>query len=234
MRQFALFYAHSHYIMNFHFSVYSTSLLIGFIQGVVYAVLLWVRGWREERLSDTLLGWVVLALCFSFFDYLLGFGGIEILWNELEFFPRSLDLLLPPLFYFYLRSQLDGAFRFHWRDIRHALPFLVDTLYHLSVFASGPNFVHDWKTGVHDPFGGDRLEYGVGAAQQLLYLYWSLQLYRRYRTWIKTQYSDTETISFGWFRNFLVTLTATILFAFFMDGLSLFLPSHSGKTGGII
>lgn len=209
--------------MTFYFSIYSTLLLIGFIQGVVYAVLLWVRGWREERLSDTLLGWVVLALCFTFFDYLLGFGGIEILWNELEFFPRSLDLLLPPLFYFYLRSQFDSTFRFHWRDARHALLFVVDTLYHLIVFSLGSDFVHNWKTGVHDPLFGDRIEYFLGAGQQLLYLYWSLQLYNAYRIWIKTQYSDTETISFGWFRNFLIALTATILFAFVMDGLDLWL-----------
>ncbi|MBO0932595.1 helix-turn-helix domain-containing protein [Fibrella aquatilis] len=209
--------------MNFYFSVYSTPLLIGFIQGLVYAMLLWVRGWREERLSDTLLGWMVLALCFSFLDYMLGFAGIEILWNELEFFPRSLDLLLPPLFYFYLRSQFDGSFRFYWRDLRHALPFLIDTLYHLIIFAAGPDFVSNWKANVHDAFGGDRVEYAIGAGQQLLYLYWSLQLYRDYRGWIKTQFSDTDTISFGWFRNFLIALTVTLLFAFVMDGLDLWL-----------
>ena len=35
--------------MSFYFSAYSTPLLFGFVQGWVYAVLLWVRGRREER-----------------------------------------------------------------------------------------------------------------------------------------------------------------------------------------
>lgn len=96
--------------MNFYFSAYSTPLLFGFLQAWVYAVLLWVRGRREERLSDILLGWVLVALAFQIWMYMLGFGGIEIFWKELNFFPRTLSFLLPPLFYFYLRAQFDTEF----------------------------------------------------------------------------------------------------------------------------
>lgn len=208
--------------MTFYFSAYSTPLLFGFIQGWVYAVLLWVRGRREERLSDTLLGWVLVAFCFDIWIYMLGFGGIEIFWKELEFFPRTLSFLLPPLVYFYLKSQFDTTFQFRPRDAWHALPFALDTAYHVGVWAMGPTVVHRWETAVHNPYVGVPL-FVFGTAQQFLYLYWSLQLYRAYRAWIKNQFSETDTISFHWFRNFLIALTITLIFSLIMMLLDLWL-----------
>ncbi len=202
--------------MTFYFSVYSTPLLFGFIQGWVYAILLWVRGYREERLSDTLLGWVLVGLCFDIWMYMLGFGGIEIFWRELEFFPRSLGYLLPPLVYFYLKSQFDTTFRFRLRDGWHALPFIINTTYHLVVFAQGPAFVRQWEMQVHDRFLGIPL-FVLGTVQQFLYLYWSLQLYWAYRAWTKTQFSDTDSISFHWFRNFLIAVTITVIFSLIIN-----------------
>ncbi|MCY7356568.1 MAG: helix-turn-helix domain-containing protein [Rudanella sp.] len=208
--------------MTFYFSAYSTPLLFGFVQGWVYAILLWVRGRREERLSDTLLGWVLVALCFDIWIYMLGFGGIEIFWKELEFFPRTLSWLLPPLVYFYLKSQFDTSFRFRPRDAWHALPFVLDTAYHMLVWAMGQAVVHQWEMQIHNPYLGMPL-FLVSVAQQFLYLYWSLQLYRHYRAWIKTQFSETETISFRWFRNFLIALTITLIFGLMMTLIDLWL-----------
>ena len=201
--------------MTFYFSAYSTPLLFGFVQAWVYAILLWARGWREERLSDKLLGWILVTLAFEIWIYMLGFGGIEIFWQRLEFFPRTLTFLLPPLIYFYLRSQFDAGFRFQTRDVWHILPFVADTLYHVGVFAQGPAFVHYWEASVHNR-GIDHLEYFGAVLQQFLYLYWSFQLFRAYRAWTKTQFSDTERVSFRWFRNFLVALFITIVANLFM------------------
>ncbi|CCH00078.1 response regulator receiver protein [Fibrella aestuarina BUZ 2] len=208
--------------MTFYFSAYSTPLLFGFIQGWVYAVLLWLRGYREERLSDKLLGWVLVALCFQIWIYMLGFGGIEIFWQQLDFFPRNLTYLLPPLTYFYLKSQFDASFRFRRRDLVHALPFAINLTYHLIVFAQGPAFVRQWQQNVHDN-GIDDLEFLTSTGQQYLYLYWSFQLYRAYRAWIKTQFSETESVSFRWYRNFLVALSVSLTFSVVMTLIDLWL-----------
>lgn len=209
--------------MTFYFSAYSSPLLFGFVQGWIYAVLLWVRGRREERLSDVLLGWVLVGLSFNIWEYMLGFGGIEMLWRELEFFPRTLGFLLPALGYFYLKSQVNADFRFRGRDAWHTMPFLVFVIYHVSVFAMGPAFVEHWKATVHSPYHLDDIEFIAGVGLNVYYLLLSLRLYRRYRAWIKTQFSETETISFRWFRNFLLALTTTILFSLLMTLLSLVL-----------
>ncbi len=207
--------------MTFYFSVYSSPLLFGFVQGWIYAGLLWVRGRREERLSDVLLGWVLVGLSFNIWEYMLGFGGIEILWRELEFFPRTLGFLLPALCYFYLKSQVNADFRFTWRDARHAVPFLILSTYHIGVFSMGHAFVERWKTTVHEPYRIDDLEFIISVGLEVYYLVLSLRLYRHYRAWIKTQFSETDTISFRWFRNFLIALTSTTLFSFLMTVLSL-------------
>ncbi|MBO0938622.1 helix-turn-helix transcriptional regulator [Fibrella sp. HMF5335] len=207
--------------MDFHFNIYSVPLLFGFVQGWVYAILLWVRGRREERLSDILLGWVLVGCCFNIWDYMLGFGGVEILWRQLEFLPRGLGLLFPPLCYFYLKSQVNADFRFTKADLVHALPFLIETIYRVVVFSFGHDFVIYWERTVHDPYYISDMLFVASIASQLYYLYRALGLYRAYRDWIKTQFSDTEIISFRWFRNFLTGLTVTAVLSLLMTVLSL-------------
>lgn len=209
--------------MTFYFNAYSTPLLFGFVQAWVYAILLWVRGRREERLSDGLLGWVLVGLSFTIWEYMLGFGGIEILWRQLDFFPRGLGLLFAPLCYFYLRSQFNADFRFSHRDWWHALPFLIDTGYHLIVFSLGRDFVADWQKTVHDRYYIPDITFVFSVAQSLFYLRLSHKLYRNYRNWIKTQFSETDTISFRWFRNFLIALTTSLAFSLVMTMLDLWL-----------
>lgn len=190
--------------MSFHFSVYSTPLLFGFVQGWLYAILLWNRARREERRSDYLLGWVLVACCFEIWEYMLGFGGVEFLWRELDFFPRTLGFLLPALCYFYLKSQFNADFRFRPADLWHAIPFLIFGGYHLLVFAQGAAFVRNWQQQVHYPMGIPNFEFLVGVGLTVTYFVKSLKLYREYRTWTTTQFSDPEAISFRWFRNFLI------------------------------
>ncbi len=190
--------------MSFHFSIYSSPLLFGFVQGWLYAILLWNRARREERLSDSLLGWVLVACCFEIWEYLLGFGGLDFLWRELDFFPRTLGFLLPALCFFYLKSQFNADFRFRPADLLHAAPFLLFSGYHLLVFAQGAAFVRDWQQQVHYPMGIPHLEFLVGVGLTVTYFVKSLRLYREYRTWTTTQFSDPEAISFHWFRNFLI------------------------------
>ncbi|MCE7065772.1 AraC family transcriptional regulator [Dyadobacter sp. CY326] len=209
--------------MSFYFNVYSAVLLFGFLQGWIYALLLWIRGQRDGRLSDYLLGWVLVALCFNIWVYMLGFGGIEILWQRLNFFPRTLSFLLPPLYYFYLRSQFDTGFRFKWQDLAHLAPFLIEATYHLTIFAGGPSFVNYWEKTFHGPWHLDDLLFAGNTTQHVIYLYWSFRLYHHYRSWVKTQFSNVEPVSFRWFRNFLIALLLLVSIDFTVTVVDLWL-----------
>lgn len=189
--------------MKFDFNAYSTPLLFGFVQAWLFALLFWRRAWKHERLSDALFGCLMMALSFEIWEYMLGFAGIGILWTTLEFLPRTLGYLLPPLAYFYLKSQFNSGFRFQRTDLWHTLPFVLHSVYRVLVYVQGQGFVEYWKIEVHEKWGVNYLEILMSLAQQVLYFLWSYRLYTAYRKWVPTQFSNVETLSFGWFRTFL-------------------------------
>ena len=71
-------------------SIYTTPLQFGYFLALLFAVLLWYRGWQEERLSDKFLGFVMFFLAMEIQDYTFGFAGINILWEKFDGFPRFL------------------------------------------------------------------------------------------------------------------------------------------------
>jgi len=127
--------------MKIYLSYYSVPLWFGFIQAWIYAVLLWNRARQNNRLSDVLLGLVLVGMAFNIWEYMLGFSGIEILWKQLNFFPRTFGFAFAPLCYFYFKSQVDKDFRFSKNDIIYFLPFIIHTVYHVGVFSMGQNFL---------------------------------------------------------------------------------------------
>lgn len=118
-------------------------------------------------------------------------------------------MLLPPLAWFYLKSQFNSDFRFRRSDLVHAAPFSVYIIYHLIVFVQGSDFVEKWKETVHFPLGIDYLETVLKFILQGLYFFKAYRLFQQYRTWVPTQFSNVETVSFSWFRNFLLAFFAT-------------------------
>ncbi|MBK8567008.1 MAG: helix-turn-helix transcriptional regulator [Saprospiraceae bacterium] len=209
--------------MEFDFNLYSTPLLFGFVQAWIYALLFWVRGWRNERLSDWLLGFLLAAMSFEIWEYMLGFAGIDLLWNELEFFPRNFSLLLPPMAWFYLRSQFNADFRLQRRDLVHALPYLLYFVYHVAVFSMGRDFVENWKQNVHFRYGFENVQALLTLGMQIFYFYRSFRLYQDYRNWSPSEFSDVEAVSFKWFRNFLVAFIASSIIGWSMTLLDLWL-----------
>jgi AraC-like DNA-binding protein len=192
--------------MEIYLSYYSTPLWFGFIQAWIYAFLLWNRARQNNRLSDFLLGLVLVGMAFNIWEYMLGFSGIEILWKQLNFFPRTFGLAFAPLCYFYFKSQVDKDFRFSRRDIVHFLPFIINTFYHVSVFAKGQEFVAYFEKNYHDALGIGYLELFANITLTAYYIIRVFKMYRQYRVWIKTQFSDIESVSFKWFRNLLIVL----------------------------
>ena len=190
-------------MLHFEFNAYSAPLFFGFLQAWVYAFLFWRRAMSTRRLSDWLFGGLLFAMSFEIWEYMLGFGGVDILWTTLEFLPRNFSLLLPALCYFYLKSQLNTNFRFQRRDLVHLLPFGVHALYHVLIYLQGPATVEWWKTNVHHVWVA-HLESVILLALQVFYFYRAYRLYQEYRKWAPSEFSDTESVSFKWFRNFLL------------------------------
>ncbi|GAB4413357.1 MAG: hypothetical protein OHK0039_20250 [Bacteroidia bacterium] len=192
-------------------SIYTTPLQFGYFLALLYAVLLWVRGWREERLSDSLLGWVMLLLGQQIQDYTFGFAGINVLWEEMNGFPRSTNLLLGPAFYFYLRSQLNDTFRLQRSHALHLLPLALFFVTDLAIFVQGPATVAALDLAPW-AYPYEVLGWLVKSLSLGYYFWQAYRLYRDYRHWMSREFSDTETLSFGWYRNFIVVMVSGLAF----------------------
>ncbi len=192
-------------------SIYQTPLQFGYFLGLLFAVLLWFRGWQEERLSDKLLGLVMFFLAMEIQDYTFGFSGINILWEKFDGFPRYFHLAFAPTIYFYLKAQINRDFRFKATHLWHYSFYVVYFLVNFVVFVQGKKTI--------DTFRSSELAYWLGWLESMAiwgsyiyYFYQSLRLYQEYRRWVETQFSDTETISFVWLRNFIYLIIAGEVF----------------------
>lgn len=192
-------------------SIYTTPLQFGYFMALLFAILFWVRGAREERLSDTLLGWLMLLLNQDLQDYTFGFAGINLLWNELNGFPRGVGLLFGPAIYFYLRAQTNRNFKLKRAHLWHLVPWALSFIYELSFFVRGPEVVQAYQqTVLHELASWVGLILYLGS--WIFYFTLSIRLYRNYRHWISSQFSDLDTVKLSWFRNFIYVFIASFIF----------------------
>lgn len=192
-------------------SLYTTPLQIGYFFSLLMWILFLVRGYREDRLSDKLLGWIMFILAMELQDYTFGFAGINVLWNELNGFPRGVSLLFGPLVYFYFRAQINRSFKIDKKQLWHFLPYAIYFVYELSAFIQGPEAVIKRQESNYNLY----LSYVFLIARWASYIYYlskCLGIYKQYRAWSFNQFSNTELIDFKWFRNFLYAMIFWLLF----------------------
>ncbi|MDX2250332.1 MAG: AraC family transcriptional regulator [Bacteroidia bacterium] len=207
--------------MAVNFNIYSVVLLFGFVQAVIYAVLLIVRGIREQRLSDHLLAALLMMAAIILLPYMLGFMGIPVIWTTLLFFPTDPGLLLGPAVYYYLVCLTDMEFRFKKQHLWHILPIGAYIVYRLSVFLQGSAFVQLWIEEVDIPYIRTMVEIST-LTSNYLYLFLTIRHYNRYRKWVETQFSNTQEIRFSWYRNYLLLIAAVFTCSWFFSLLNTF------------
>ncbi len=194
-------------------SLYTTPLQFGYFLALLFAVLLWYRGWQEERLSDKFLGFVMFFLAMEIQDYTFGFAGINILWEKFDGFPRYFHLAFAPTIYFYLKAQINRDFRFKPIYFLHYVPYFIYFTINFVVFWQGHDAVNSFRSSKLSDFLGWVETLAIWTSY-IFYFYQSLRIYREYRSWTETQFSDTETISFVWLRNFIYLIIAGEVFKF--------------------
>ena len=186
-------------------SLYTTPLQFGYFFSLLMWLIFLFRGYKEQRLSDKLLGWIMFILAMELQDYTFGFAGINVLWNELNGFPRGVSLLFGPVVYFYFRSQIDRSFRLTQQSLWHFVPYIVFFIYHMIFFVQGAEVVElEQSSALHL-----WLTYLVLVSQWASYFFYLRQcllIYRQYKLWSLNQFSNEDLISFNWFRNFIYTM----------------------------
>ena len=195
--------------MDFKISINALFPFLILLQGFLFATLLILRGRREERYSDLWLALLLMLQALSVIPFLLGWLGINYLWEKLTFLPwDGYGWAVVPTSFLFLKSLTNEAWRFKWRqDGKHFIPYLTLFFYHLTIGGYGlwhHEFVlHWWNDIEHQYFISETLLI-LGYVQAFIYYYLGWQLYKSYQAWTATQFSDLDRVSYKWFRNFLI------------------------------
>ncbi|MBL7818417.1 MAG: helix-turn-helix transcriptional regulator [Saprospiraceae bacterium] len=186
-------------------SIYALVPLLTLLQGFLFATLLILRGYREERYADYWLAFALILLSINGVPYMFGWLGIETLWEDYTYLPwDGFWLVIPPTIYFFLKSLTNDQWRFAWRrDVWHFTAYGIYFVEHLIVGLIGLNnksFVTTWGEQPILIFINPLLSWGI----EIYYFILSYRLYKDYKKWTLNEFSDPDSISFTWVRNYLV------------------------------
>ncbi len=230
--------------MLFNFNLYSSLLLPGFIQGIVMAMVLFWRGWQEDKLADRLLATFLVILSFHIAQYMLAFGG----WYDshdwhssfMFYFPFHIFLWIGPTIYFYFRSLTNQEFKLKGRDWLHFLPGLIHALGFLLAFLYDVvwmSWIQDQAMPFHYNTKGilaewidypfDNTLHTLGIYTTLAYICLTIYTYRQYRKYLNDHFSETKSIEFHWLRNVLYAVLGLFIFRVVAEIVSHYIPNLS-------
>ena len=230
--------------MLFYFSVYSSLLLIGFVQGIVFTGLLLWRGIQEERLSDKLLAAILIVCSLHIAQYMLGFAG----WYDARdwhstfmfYFPFHNLLLLGPLIYYYFRALTNDEFHLSKKDFKHFIPGIIYILIFIFLVV-GDILVRKLLMGI--PFdlhfqtkgllenkyeGIPRTLIQIASTISLIYYMVKTVIeYRKYKKYVNDHFSDTHDIEYEWIRNLLYAVIAGLAIMLIIGFIDVFITNLS-------
>jgi AraC-like DNA-binding protein len=194
--------------MLFSFNSFSSILLIFFIHGLVYAILLFRKGLINETASDKWLS-LFLVLCILYIcPWMTGFAG----WYDTQpyrdllfYTPFQHLYFIGPVIYFYVQSLFNPSFRFGRKDWLHLLPGLLYLLFNAVMVITDKLVLQDYyflASGTDPDF--DTWYQLSGFASMIIYFLLSLRYYRLYRKLMMQVISYADHVLFRWVRNFLV------------------------------
>lgn len=201
--------------MYFSFSFKSSVLLIFFIHGIIFSMLLLFQGFKNEYKSNFWLAAFILLCSFYIAPFMFGYAGWyskEYYRNILFYWPFQQLFLIPPLLFFYIKSLLVSNFRFQRKDWIHFIPSILYILYIFSIWVAD-RFIFDAYYFYDN--GRDKdldLWYQVtGFIWLLFYLFKSLSLYKTYKKNTYEVVSFADSILFSWVQRFLIAFLLLLL-----------------------
>ena len=202
--------------MQFSFNLFSSLLLIFFIHGLVYALLLYRKGVLNETRSDKWLS-LFLFLCILYIcPWMTGFAG----WYDTQpyrdilfYTPFQHLYFIGPVIYFYVQSLLNPSFRFGKKEWLQLVPGLLYLLYSVVMVTTDKLVLGDYyflASGVDPDF--DTWYQLTGFVSMLVYFLLAFRYYQLYRKLMVQVISYADSVLFRWVRNFLLAFLVMLAF----------------------
>lgn len=193
--------------MRFDFGFYSSLLLIFFVHGLVYSVLLYRKAVRNETPSDKWLSLFLLLCILYITPWMVGFAG----WYDnqpyrdiLFYVPFQQLFFIGPVMFFYVQSLLNPSFRFGKKEWLHLVPGFLYLLYSIAAVVTDKLVLNEYyflASGADPDF--DTWYQVAGHVSMLVYLLLSLRYYNLYKKLMLQVVSYADLVLFKWIRSFL-------------------------------
>lgn len=203
------------------FNPRSILCFIAILQGLVFAILLINRGFREKNKADLWLALLLFLLCSALITPFIGFANVYDLNQWLTYFPFSVAYSYGVCVWFYTVNLTDSKRQFRLKDWLFFIPSFVYLAFRFFLFAQ----TLEWKAWFADNYGKylEIFVFATELAWNLTFLYFSITHYQKYRQWLNQNFSDTEKVNFDWLRNFLYIFTSVLILSAFFDFTNSFL-----------
>ncbi len=194
--------------MHFHFSFYSSLLLIFFSQGILFSCLLLYKGSRLRQRSYYCLS-VFIFLCSCYLlPWMLGHAGWYSLqpYRDIMFYvPMQQQLLIGPVIFFYTQSLLNPSFSLQKKDWLHLLPAIIYLAYSLMVFITDKLVLQQYFFYANGRDKDLDSWYQIaGLVSMLVYGLLSIRYYALYRKIIYQATSFADKLLFNWVKKYLL------------------------------
>lgn len=202
--------------MHFSFNLFSSLLLIFFIHGLVYAMLLYRKGVLNETRSDKWLSLFLFGCILYICPWMTGFAG----WYDTQpyrdilfYTPFQHLYFIGPVIYFYVQSLLNPSFRFGKKEWLQLVPGLLYVLYSLVMVTTDKLVLGDYyflASGTDPDF--ETWYQLTGFVSMLVYFLLSFRYYQLYRKLMVQVISYADSVLFRWIRNFLLAFLVMLAF----------------------
>jgi AraC-like DNA-binding protein len=201
--------------MYFGFGFYSSLLLIFFVHGLVYAILLYRKGIRNESQSDKWLSIFLLLCILNIAPWMLGFAG----WYDkqpyrdfLFYTPFQHLFFIGPVIFFYVQSLLNPSFKFGKKEWLQLLPGALYLLFSIVMVVTDKLVLKKYfflANGMDPDF--DTWYQFAGFISMLVYFLLSLRYFNLYKKLMMQVVSYADVLLFRWVKNFLYAFLIMLL-----------------------
>jgi AraC-like DNA-binding protein len=200
--------------MLFSFSLKSSILLIFFLHGIVFSVLLLIKGLQSGNKSSVWLSLFTVLCSLYIAPFMLGYAG----WysqqpyrNILFYIPFQQLFVLAPVLYFYFKTLLDKSFQFSAKEYIHFIPATIYLLYSFAIFLTDKVILNEYYFYANGKDKDFSSWYQIAGLLSLTYyLIKSLKTYYEYKTITYNVVSFADSVMFKWAKRFLIAFLMLI------------------------
>lgn len=200
--------------MFFSFSPKSSILLIFFFHGIIFSILLFIKGLQTANKSSLWLGLFTLLCALYIAPFMFGYAGWyskETYRNILFYTPFQQLFLLAPVLHFYFKTLLDKSFSFSAKDYIHFLPATLYLIYSIIVFLTDKVILQEYYFYADGKDKDFATWYQItGFLLLTFYLIRSLKTYNEYKTITYNLVSFADSVMFRWAKRFLIAFLLLI------------------------